>query len=406
MPNAIIVSLGLFQEIGLAFGVKGVFLFISLVLEKGNSIFGIVTESRMESWQDWKWQLRNRVQTPEKLESYTKVYPEDREAISACRDRLEFGISPYYASLMDPQDRNCPIRLQAIPRDSEWIRSPGEVEDPLAEESNMPVPGVTHRYPDRALWYLSHQCAVYCRFCTRKRKVSQSRHTPRREDWESALGYFRQTPNIREVILSGGDPLSLGENHLDYILQSLQSIPHIRYLRVHSRYPVTLPMRITDELCSVFSRYFPIYLVTHFNHAKECTVEARTAVRKLVTQGNVQVLNQTVLLRGVNDSVDALEELNYSLLAMGVKPYYLHQCDQIYGISHFQVPISRGLELYQGLRGRMSGIAVPLYVVDLVGGGGKVPLVPEYRVETKSNTYIYRNYQGNIYEIADGESRQ
>lgn len=354
-------------------------------------------------WNDWKWQLRNRITGLESLRSYIQLSEKEEEAVLSAKDYFDFAISPYYASLMEPGNPNCPIRLQAIPRKGELLRFPGEVEDPLAEESHMPVRGVTHRYPDRALWYLSHNCAVYCRFCTRKRKVSHPEETPRREEWNMALEYYRNTQSIREVILSGGDPFSLSEGNLDWILGELKKIAHLKSIRIHTRHPVTLPMRITEDLCLVLKKYFPLYLVTHFNHPRECTEAARESIRKLVTIGAVSVLNQSVLLRGVNDSVEVLEELNYELVSMGAKPYYLHQCDEVFGISHFQVPIEKGWEIYRGLRGRMSGITVPLYVADLKGGGGKVPLLPEYLIQRKEKSFIFRNYKGEYYEISNGQ---
>jgi lysine 2,3-aminomutase len=362
-----------------------------------------VTERDIETWNDWKWQLRNQINSIEELGNYVTVSPEEERSIFRTEEKNKFqwGVSPYYASLMDRDDPDCPIRLQAIPRGGEWISYPGEVDDPLAEEKHMPVKGVTHRYPDRALWYLSHSCAVYCRFCTRKRKVSQPFETPNRSEWESALDYFRSQPVLREVILSGGDPLSLGDNWIDFILTELKKIPHINQVRIHTRHFVTLPMRITDSLCRILSKHFPIYIVTHFNHPKECTPQAREAVRKAVQIGNVNMSNQTVLLKSVNDSVDTLRELSYNLLSMGVKPYYLHQCDEIFGISHFRVPLERGLKIYQGLRGHISGIGVPVYVADLTGGGGKVPIVPEYLVEKKDGTVVFRNYKGDLYEISN-----
>lgn len=362
--------------------------------------------ARLEKdWQNWKWQLQNKIRNKESLESYIQLSEDEISAIEKTDSLFELGITPYYASLMDPLDTNCPIRLQSIPKINELKFSDRDKQDPLAEEQYMPVKGVTHRYPDRALWYLSHTCAVYCRFCTRKRKVSKPMGTPNRNEWQSALDYFRRTESVREVILSGGDPLSLSEDHIDWILSELKSIPHINQIRIHTRHPVTLPMRITESLCRIFNKYFPIFLVTHFNHPKECSPEAREAISRLVKLGAVSVLNQSVLLEGINDSSEILKDLNYRLLAMGVKPYYLHQCDEVFGVSHFRVPIQRGKEIYQNLRGQQSGISIPLYVADLTGGGGKVPLLPEYEVETKEFTNIYRNYKGDLYEISNGNQQ-
>ncbi len=353
-------------------------------------------------WKSWKWQLQNRIKNENSLENYLNLTDSEKLAIHQLEGIFELGITPYYASLMDSNNTNCPIRLQAIPQLQELNKGPRDKEDPLAEEEFMPVKAVTHRYNDRALWYLSHTCAVYCRFCTRKRKVSKPFGTPKKTEWEDALEYFRITSSIREVILSGGDPLSLSDENLDWILAELKSIPHINHIRIHSRHIVTLPMRITENLCEIFRKHFPLYLVTHFNHPKEITEESKEAIRKLSLLGGVSVFNQSVLLKGINNSVNVLEDLNYKLISIGVKPYYLHQCDEVFGISHFRVPISEGQTIYRQLRGRLSGITIPLYVADLTGGGGKIPILPEYLVEAKEFTTIYRNYKGDQYEISNG----
>ncbi|GBF51977.1 lysine 2,3-aminomutase [Leptospira ryugenii] len=344
--------------------------------------------------------MQNRIQTLDELSSKVTLTESERSAFSEANRVFSFSLSPYYLSLIDPEDPDCPIRKQAIPRPEELLRKPNEVEDPLAEESHMPVKGVTHRYPDRALWYLSHVCAVYCRFCTRKRKVSDSLETPHRSDWELALEYFRTQKEIREVILSGGDPLTLSENQLDWILKELKTIPHINQIRIHTRYPVTLPMRITDELCEVLSTHFPLFVVTHFNHPKEITELAASSIEKLIKKGHVMVLNQSVLLKGINDNSKVLEELNYRLVKVGIKPYYLHQCDEVYGSHGFVVPMERGMQIMTELRGKQSGICQPLYVKDLTGGGGKVPLTPQYYIEEKDGKYKFQNYRGIPFEVS------
>ncbi len=352
------------------------------------------------TWKDWKWQLQHRIVDLASLQEKISLTLEEVETFEKANSIFSFSITPYYLSLIDKNDPECPIRKQAIPRKEELIRYPNEVEDPLAEQQYMPVKGVTHRYPDRALWYISHTCAVYCRFCTRKRKVAQPEETPNRTEWEQALNYFRSNTAIREVILSGGDPLTLADSQLEYLLSQLKEIKHINHLRIHSRYPVTLPMRITENLCRIFSSFFPLYLVTHFNHAKEITEEAREAIRLLIQKGNVIVLNQSVLLKGINDTVFDLEELSYKLLGVGIKPYYLHQCDEVYGSGGFVVPITKGIELMYALRGKRSGIAIPTYVKDLTGGGGKVTLNPNYQVRSGNTTLIMKNYNGDEFEIS------
>ncbi|XDD52328.1 KamA family radical SAM protein [Leptospira sp. WS92.C1] len=354
----------------------------------------------IESWLNWKWQIQNRIKTQEALSANLELTKEERSSFDSCSAFFEFSVTPYYLGLADSKDPHCPIRLQIVPRQEELIRGPFEKQDPLAEETHMPVKGVTHRYPDRALWYLSHVCAVYCRFCTRKRKVSNSFHTPGKEEWNQALAYFRSHSEIKEVILSGGDPLNLSNDKLDYLLGELKSIPHINQVRIHSRYPVTLPMRIDSELCSVFKKHFPIYLVTHFNHPKEITPLVKERISLLIQKGNVIVLNQGVLLKGINDSAEILKELFYGLTAIGIKPYYLHQCDEVWGSSGFRVEIAKGVEIMKQIRGKISGLSVPLYVVDLTGGGGKIPLPSEYLAEKTDHSYIFRNYQDELYEIS------
>ena len=268
----------------------------------------------------------------------------------------------------------------------------------------MPVRGLSHRYPDRVLWYLSHSCAVYCRFCMRKRKVSQPESAPTRDDWEAILSYIRQDTGIKEVILSGGDPLSLEDKRIAYILKHLRGIKHLYSIRIHTRMPVTLPMRIDLALAELLGSFFPITVVTHFNHSKELTAQSKKAVRLLRMSG-VDVLNQAVLLRGINDDLKAQEELNLNLLAAGVRPYYLHRCDEIPGLDHFRVPVAKGVSILRELRGRNPGISLPRYVVDLPGGGGKVPLEPSYLLESEENflpgkkTYYLRNWAAKLFAI-------
>ncbi|EMY78738.1 putative lysine-2,3-aminomutase-like protein [Leptospira weilii serovar Ranarum str. ICFT] len=350
-------------------------------------------------WSNWKWQIQNRIKTQAQLSEQLELTEEEKLSFDACSTFFEFSVTPYYLNLADKKNPNCPIRLQIIPRREELVRNDFEREDPLAEETHMPVKGVTHRYPDRAIWYLSHVCAVYCRFCTRKRKVSKSSHTPGKEEWDQALVYFRSHPEIKEVILSGGDPLNLSDEKLDYLLRELKSIPHINQVRIHSRYPVTLPMRIDSSLCAVLKKHFPIYLVTHFNHPKEITPLVRERISFLIRKGNAMVLNQSVLLKGINDSAETLKELFYGLTAIGIKPYYLHQCDEVWGSGGFRVEMERGMEIMKQIRGKISGLSVPLYVVDLTGGGGKVPLPTSYLAEKTDHSYIFRNYQDELYEI-------
>ncbi|MCB1143638.1 MAG: KamA family radical SAM protein [Leptospiraceae bacterium] len=350
-------------------------------------------------WENWKWQIQSRIRNAKELQDCISLTPSELETFQNTNRFFEFGTTLYYLSLINPDDPNCPIRKQIIPSPEELEKRPYETIDPLGEEAHMPVRGVTHRYPDRALWYLSHMCAVFCRFCTRKRKVGKSGSTPGSEDWEEAIHYFRTHPEIKEVILSGGDPLSLSDGKIEYLLGALRSISSINHIRIHSRYPVTLPYRITEDLGDVLGKFSPIYFVTHFNHPMELTQVAKERLNLLRERGKVILLNQSVLLKGINDSPEVLSELNYALTSSGVKPYYLHQCDEVFGSSGFRVPIQKGIEIMKSLRGYMSGITVPSYVIDLNGGGGKIPLPTDYLEKTDAEHYYFQNYQGRSFSV-------
>ncbi|MDX1961203.1 MAG: KamA family radical SAM protein [Leptospiraceae bacterium] len=353
-----------------------------------------------QNWNNWKWQMQNRATTISDLEKYIELTEEEREVFSRADDFFEFGSTPYYLSLVDKNNPNCPIRKQIVPSSGELVQTKFEVMDPLAEESHMPVKGVTHRYPDRALWYISSRCAVFCRFCTRKRKVGQNEFVPDNMDWKKALEYFSSKKEIKEVILSGGDPLSISDSKIDYLLTELKKISHINHIRIHTRYPVTLPYRITLELCEIFAKHFPIFMVTHFNHPKELTKDAEETISMLIKKGNVVLLNQSVLLSGINDSAIILKELFYGLVRLGVKPYYLHQCDEVFGSTNFRVPITKGINIMKQLRGYMSGVTIPTYVADLTGGGGKVPLPTDYLIKEEVETYRFQNFSGKEFSIS------
>ncbi len=353
---------------------------------------------KAKDWNDWRWQLQERLTTLSEINEKISLSEAETQSFTKASESFSFSVTPYYLSLIDPTDADCAIRKQILPREGELIQLPNEEADPLREESYMPVKGVTHRYPDRAIWYVSHVCAVYCRFCTRKRKVSHPNETPNKNEWNLALDYFNQTKNVREVILSGGDPLSLANSQIDFLLEELKKIPHINHVRIHTRYPVTLPMRLEPELCKIMSKHFPIYVVTHFNHPKEVTEESRKAIENLIKLGNAIVLNQSVLLKGINDNAKTLETLHFALVKIGVKPYYLHQCDEVFGSSDFVVPISDGIKIMEELRGFSSGITLPTYVKDLTGGGGKVLLGPNYFLPSESGIHRFKNYKGEIFE--------
>ena len=344
-------------------------------------------------WNDWRWQQRNRVTRMDQLEKVVSVTDEERRAFKESDAMFHMGITPYYAALMDPEDPNCPIRLQSVPKLGELYESPADLEDPLGEERDMPVPGITHRYPDRVLFYTTHNCPVYCRHCTRKRKVADPTSAAARQQIEGGLKYIEEHQEIRDIVISGGDPLSLSDERLDYLLGRLRAIPHVEIFRLGTRNLVTLPQRVTEDFVRMVKRYHPVYVNTHFNHPRECTAEAFEACRRLADAGCV-IGNQMVLLKGVNDDPKTVKELNHKLLLMRVRPYYIYQCDLAQGISHFRTPVSAGLAIIEALRGHTSGLAVPHFVVDGPNGGGKIPLSPNYVVSHEGKRWVLRNYAG------------
>lgn len=350
-----------------------------------------------KDWNNWIWQQQKRIKSMEQLEKVIHVTDEERSAFAQSHEMFNMGITPYYASLIDKNDPNCPIRLQSVPKSGELTILPMEMEDPLAEEKNMPVPGVTHRYPDRVLFYTTHNCPVFCRHCTRKRKVSDPSSSAANKQLEDGLAYIEAHKEIRDVVISGGDPLSNSDDRLEYILSRLRAMDHIEVFRIGTRNLVTLPQRITDSFAQMLSKYHPVFIHTHFNHPKECTQEAFDACAKLASAGCV-INNQMVLLKGVNDDAKIVKELNHKLLMMRVRPYYIFQCDMSQGISHFRTPIEKGIEIIENLRGWTSGMAVPHFVVDCPGGGGKIPLVPDYVVKHEGKHWVFRNYLKKQFE--------
>lgn len=346
-----------------------------------------------EEWSDWRWQVRNRVTDVESLKQIVPLSPQEEDGVRACLKRFRMAITPYYASQMDPEDPLCPIRAQAIPTAKELQLTTGDMEDPLAEEIDAPVPGLTHRYPDRALLILTTICSMYCRHCTRRRLVGQEDEQLDKAQIEAAIDYIARTGEIRDVILSGGDPLMFSDDKLEWVVSRLRAIPHIDIIRIGTRTPCVLPMRITDELCAMLRKYHPIYVNTHFNHAVELTPEAREACARLVDHG-FPVQNQSVLLRGVNDCPHVMKQLLYELLRARVKPYYIFQCDLARGIGHFRTPVSQGIGIMEALRGHISGLAIPTYVVDCPGGGGKVPVGPTYLISSAPDGVVLRNFEG------------
>lgn len=355
-------------------------------------------------WQDWGWQHRNRLRTLNDLASCFTLSEAEHDAFTQSADLFKVAITPHYAALIDPKDPHDPLRLQAVPHPGELRTYDFELEDPLAEESHMPVTGITHRYPDRVLFYVSHHCPVYCRHCTRKRKVSNPGTTASRAQLEAGLDYIRRTTTVRDVLLSGGDPLTLSDERLDYLLTALRAIPHVEVIRLGTRNPVTLPQRITPALCEVLTRARPVYLHTHFNHPDELNQDALDALRQLADAGCI-LGNQMVLLRGVNDSPEVVMNLNRKLLVAGCRPYYMLQCDMAQGITHLRTPLSVGLEIMHHLRGRIGGMGVPHFVVDLPGGGGKIELLPEYLKSRHKGEHgevlVFENWAGERFEFVD-----
>lgn len=347
-------------------------------------------------WQDWIWQLKNRITTKEHLEQYMTLTAEEEAGIAHAGQKLSLAITPYFFNLMDREDPNCPIRLQMIPREAETKISAGEMLDSLGEDEHSPVPGIVHRYPDRVLFLVTDRCAAYCRYCTRSRLVSNAQDYNFHPEYEQGLRYIESHPEVRDVLLSGGDPLLLSDRKLEHILARLREIPHVEFIRIGSRIPVFLPQRITPELCEIFKRHGPIWMSIHVNHPSEATAELKAACDRLSFAG-VPLGNQSVLLAGVNDDADTMKALVHRLLRMRVRPYYLYQMDLITGGSHFKVDVRRGLEIIKALRGHTTGYAIPQYVIDAPGGGGKVPINPDFVEEITDEEIVFRNYEGNVY---------
>ena len=354
-------------------------------------------------WGDWHWQQQNRLRRIDDFDGVLELTREERQAFADAAARFRVAVTPHYAALMDPTDPACPLRLQALPHPGELEPQPFEMNDPLAEDAHTPVPGLTHRYPDRALLYVTHNCPVYCRHCTRKRKVSDPQSASTIGVLDAAIDYIRGTEAVRDVIVSGGDPLSLSDERLDRILGALRAIDHVEIIRVGTRNPVTLPQRVTPALAEVLRRHRPIYLHTHFNHPRELQADATRALSRLLDAGCV-LGNQMVLLRGINDDASVVLALNRKLLAVGCRPYYMLQCDMAEGISHFRTPLESGLRILEELRGRIGGMGIPDFVVDLPGGGGKVELTPDPRVRRDGSIVRFRNWRGDEFGFTDVET--
>ncbi|MEW6724128.1 MAG: lysine 2,3-aminomutase [Bacillota bacterium] len=348
-----------------------------------------------EQWNDWHWQIASRLTTVEQLKEVINLTTAEEQGVIQCLTALRMAVTPYYATLMDPDDPHCPVRMQAVPTARELTVGRNDMLDPLHEDVDSPVPGLTHRYPDRVLFLITDQCSMYCRHCTRRRFAGQTDRARPAAELDTAIEYIDKTPSVRDVLLSGGDPLTVSEERLEYVLSRLRRIDHVEIIRIGSRTPVVLPQRITDDLVGLLRKYHPLWLNTHFNHPKELTPEAEAACAKLADAG-IPLGNQTVLLRGINDCPNVMRELVHGLLRFRVRPYYIYQCDLSRGIEHFRTPVARGIEIIELLRGHTTGLAVPTFVVDAPGGGGKIPVGPQYLVSQGQGKIVLRNYEGVI----------
>lgn len=346
-------------------------------------------------WNDWKWQVKNRIETLDELKKYINLTPEEEEGVSQSLKTLRMAITPYYLSLIDLNNPNCPIRKQAIPTGAETHQAAADLLDPLHEDEDSPVLGLTHRYPDRVLFLITDMCSMYCRHCTRRRFAGQTDKETPSNRIQKAIDYIAQTPQVRDVLLSGGDALMVSDKMLESIIERLRAIPHVEIIRIGTRTPVVCPQRITDDLVNMLKKYHPIWLNTHFNHSNEITLEAKQACEKLANAG-IPLGNQSVLLRGVNDCVHIMKNLVQDLVKIRVRPYYIYQCDLSMGLEHFRTPVSKGIEIIENLRGHTSGYAVPTFVVDAPGGGGKTPVMPQYVISQSPNRIVLRNFEGLI----------
>jgi lysine 2,3-aminomutase len=360
-------------------------------------------EVAARDWEDWRWQLKHRIATLAQLERWLPTLTtEERAGTLLANHKLAMAITPYFFTLIDPHDEECPIRRQVIPRLAETATAPWEMTDPCGEDSHSPVPGLVHRYPDRVLFLVTDRCAAYCRYCTRSRLVSNAAGYDFHPDYRRQIEYIAQTPQVRDVLLSGGDPLLLSDEKLEDLLGRLRAIPHVEFLRIGTRIPVFLPQRVTPELCAMLRQFHPLFVSIHSNHPAELTTEVRAALGRLADAG-IPLGNQSVLLRGVNDDPAVMRAHVQKLLLCRVRPYYIYQCDLIAGSAHLRSSVRRGLEVMEALRGHTSGYAVPTYVIDAPGGGGKVPVSPEYVLSRTQDRVLIRNYEGRVFEYPEAE---
>ena len=363
-----------------------------MATSRRKQLFPNVTDAE---WNDWHWQVRNRIETLEDLKKYIDLTPEEEEGAKKTLSTLRMAITPYYLSLINPDDPHDPVRKQCIPTGAETHQAAADLLDPLHEDEASPTPGLTHRYPDRVLFLITDMCSMYCRHCTRRRFAGQTDNECSADRIEKALEYIEKTECVRDVLLSGGDALMVGDKKLEYIISRLRAIPHVEIVRLGTRTPVVCPQRITPELCAMLKKYHPVWLNTHFNHPNEVTEESARACAMLADAG-VPLGNQSVLLRGINDCVHVMKKLVQELVKIRVRPYYIYQCDLSMGLEHFRTPVSKGIEIIEGLRGHTSGFCIPTFVVDAPGGGGKTPVMPQYIISQAPGKVVLRNFEGVI----------
>lgn len=356
---------------------------------------GLFADIPAEQWNDWKWQARNRVETLDELKKYIELTKEEEVGIEHCLETFRMAITPYYLSLIDLHDPNDPIRKQAIPTEAELYFAPEEAADSLHEDTDSPVKGLTHRYPDRVLFLITDCCAAYCRHCTRRRMVGQTDSAMPKAQIDACIEYIRNHPEVRDVLVSGGDVFMQTDDMLEYVISNLRAIEHVEIIRLGTRTPVVMPQRITDDLCNMLKKYHPVWVNVHFNHPSEITPEAAKACAMLADAG-IPLGNQSVLLAGVNDCVHVMKKLVNDLVKIRVRPYYIYACDLSLGLSHFRTPVSKGIEIIEALRGHTSGYCVPTFVVDAPGGGGKIPVMPNYVLSQAPNRVVLRNFEGVI----------
>lgn len=375
--------------------------------EKQKKITKNITRQRnLSVWFDWQWQIKNRIRSLETVEKLLEIEfkKEEKEKLRKTIEKFPLSVTPYYLSLIDTKDmRNDPVYLQSIPSANELLYNSEDMKDPLSEDKDSPVPGLTHRYPDRVLMCVSNVCAMYCRHCTRKRKVGDKENIPSKKVIMDQINYIKQNKQIRDVLLSGGDPFLLSDEYIDWILSQIRKIKHVEIIRIGTRTPVVLPYRITDKLVNILKKYHPLWINTHFNHPREMTLSSQEALAKMNNAG-IPLGNQTVLLSGVNDCCRIMKALMHSLLKNRVRPYYLYQCDLSEGLGHFRTPVGKGIEIIENLIGHTSGLAVPTYVIDAPGGGGKIPVMPNYLISWSTNKVILRNYEGVITTYKEPDS--